>query len=96
MAKQDQDEIRKALQQARQEPLPSYTDEDEQSVVKHAEALRRHEAKGGSSANLVLNTLNHTLDGLPSKDRIWFVLALVALAALALGSYTVLKVTGVW
>lgn len=96
MAKRDQDEIRAALQQAREEPLPSYTDEDEQSVVKHAEALRRHEAKGGSSASLVITTLNRTLDGLPKQDRIWFLLALTVLGALALAGYVVLKVKGIW
>lgn len=96
MAKQDQDEIRKAIQEARREPLPSYTDEDEQSVVKHVQALRRHEVKGGSSADLVVATLHRTLDGLPKQDRIWFLLALTVLGALALAGFVVLKVKGVW
>jgi hypothetical protein len=97
MAKRDQDEIRHALEAARKGgPLPSYTDEDEQSVVKHVEALKRHEEKGGSSANLVLNTLNRTLDGLPKQDRIVFLLALTVLGALALVGFVLLKVKGVW
>ena len=62
----------------------------------HVDALKRHKERSGSSAELVVNTLNRTLDGVPSNDRIWFVLALVALAALAMSSYVALKVTGVW
>jgi hypothetical protein len=96
MAKRDQDQIRRALAEVRREPLPSYTDDVEDSVVKHVEALKRRQDEGGSTANLVVDTLTRTLDGLPSNDRIWFVLALVALAALAMGSYVSLKVTGVW
>lgn len=78
MAKKDQDEIRQALAEARRDPLPSYTSEVEDSVVKHVEALKRRQDEGGSTANLVIRTINRTLDGLPSNDRIWFVLALVA------------------
>jgi hypothetical protein len=96
MAKRDQDQIRRALAAVRREPLPSYTDDVEDSVVKHVEALKRRQDEGGSTANLVVDTLTRTLDGLPSNDRIWFVLALFALAALAMGSYVTLKVTGVW
>lgn len=95
MTKRDQDELRRAVLAAR-DPLPSYTAEEEESVVKHVEALRRHEVKGGSSANLVINTLNRTLDGLPSQHRLWFVLALVGLAALAMAGYVYLKAKGIW
>lgn len=96
MAKKQQDELRAAIQQVREEPLPSYSDAVEDSVVKHVEALKRHEDEGGSTANLVVNTLTKTLDGLPSQDRIKFLYACVALLAAALGAFVYLKVRGIW
>lgn len=98
MARSDQDEIKRALAdvRAKAEPLPSYTEEEERSVVKHTEALKRYEDRGGSVANLVTDTLTKTLAGLPDKDRIKFLYAVVFLLALALGGFVVLKVKGIW
>ena len=95
MAKRDQDELRAAIRQVREE-LPSYTAEVEDSVVRHAEALKRREDEGGSTASLVVNTLTKTLNGLPDKDRIKFLYAVTILLALALAAFVVLKVKGVW
>lgn len=97
MARSDQDQIKRALQSARErDPLPRYTEEEERSVVEHAEAIKRYKDKGGSHANLVTDTLANTLDVLPRQHRLWFALAVCGLVALAMGAYVFLKVRGVW
>jgi hypothetical protein len=96
MAKREQDELRAALLKARKEPLPSYSEAVEDSVVKHVEALKRHEDEGGSTANLVVSTLTKTLDGLPSQGRIKFLYAVVFLLLAMLAAFVALKIKGVW
>jgi hypothetical protein len=96
MAKSDQDEIRRALQQARREPLPSYTEEEEKSINRSVERLDYYEKRGSAHANLVVNTLTKTLNGLPDKDRIKFLYAVIVLLLAMLGAFVVLKVKGVW
>lgn len=98
MAKKDQEELRSVVANLKpvRPSLPGYTDEVEDSVVKHVEALKRREEEGGSTAKLVVTTLTKTLDGLPSQDRIWFLISLVVLLALALAAFVFLKVRGIW
>jgi hypothetical protein len=66
-------------------PLPSYTDEEEESVARNVERIKYYKDKGGSHATLVTETMAKTLDVLPSKDRIKFLYAVTVLLALTLG-----------
>jgi hypothetical protein len=96
MAKRDRERLQSIADgiEPRRE-LKSYTDDVEDSVVKHVEALKRREDEGGSTANLVVDTLTKTLNGLPDNDKIKFIWAIVVLLLGAIGGFVTLRIYGV-
>lgn len=82
MAKQDEKQLRKMAHDLERAQAPdllkAYTDEVEDSVVKHFERLDELSKSNAGTARLIADTMSKTLAVIPKNDRIKFVYTVVA------------------